>query len=362
MKHKTCFSKVGAVTAIYLTTAFLALGCLKVQKKDSQISGQTQTQNKTKPQVGKPPEQPKKPIINRELRLDDIFVETVGQDQPNIYDMVFSWPITSDSVRVSYNGQVLFVTKTFESEQSALKNLQGGRSYPVFIEILDEQNHIIDSETRNLEIPKDYIFPKNFKLTSHMKITNDRVFMSDSVITTEQFNLEIKTRNLIILEKSYIQGFEPSTKAKHGSDGRSGGNVMIQAMIAEGDLDITMNSEAGGDGFKGFDSPPCNGKFCFGGINCQWGTKGKTAGRNGDLIVKIQDNKNFKMYYQEVVAAAGIGGPSQAEVTDPNYPVVKENRDCKWPPHKESAPHGQPGQSGKVCISFAGSPSVAGCE
>lgn len=346
MKHKTFI-------LVMIVFVVATLGC-KVQKKDEIVV----VNNKPKTQ----PARVKQPST-RELQLDDIFIETRGQLQPNLYDLVFSWPETKDRVRVTYNNQVLFLVATSEGDHFAVRNLQGGKTYSLLIEILDQQNHIITSSTQDVVIPADYVFPKNFKLNGNMTITNERVFMSNSIITTGNFNLEIKTKNLIVLEQSYIQGFEPMAKAKYGVDGRSGGTIAIQAESAEGSLDITMNSEAGGDGLKGFESPSCQaGNFCYGRIHCRWGTKGKSAGRNGDLIIKINNVRNFKLYHQEILASGGMGGPTQDDVTSSDYPVVKENRDCKLPPHKEPNPHGVAAQPGKICLMLSDLMPATGCE
>ncbi|WP_409479185.1 hypothetical protein [Pseudobdellovibrio sp. HCB154] len=346
MKHKT-FIKVLAV-------ALAMTGC-KVQKKSEAAAVKAA---KTKPANTQP-----KQVTNRELRLEDVFVEFEGQAQPNVYNMILSWPETRDRVRISVDGQVMFAVNTTERQTEAVANLQGGRKVAVLVEILDQQYHIITSETRELEVPKDYVFPNQFTLTNHMKIPNERVFLNNSVVTTGNFNLEIQTKKLIVLNRSTIQGFIPGAKAAHGNDGRSGGLISIEAEYAEGELTFTMNSEAGGDALMGYYM------MIYGSSNehvvCPLGTNGFTAGRNGDLKLKIKDISNFRHYPQETLSDGGKTAPIiQNKESINGYPQMPSHKmfggkhyDCP----KRPSPGGG-AQLGKICQTFSGQVPAQGCE
>lgn len=348
MKHKTFFA--------VLAVAIAMTGC-KIQKKSEVAAKEAQA----KPR----PVQPKQ-VTNRELRLDDVFVEFEGQVQPNIYNMVFSWPETRDRVRISMDGQVMFAVNTSERPTEAVANLQGGRKVAVLVEILDQQYHVITSETRDLEVPRDYIFPANFKLTNHMKIQNERVFLNNSTVTTENFNLEIQTKKLIVLNHSTIQGFIPGAKAAHGKDGRSGGLISIEADYAEGELTFTMNSEAGGDALMGYYYAHAHigtGAIMENAI-CPLGTNGFTAGRNGDLKLKIREISNFRHYPQETLSDGGNLAPVlQNKASMNGYPQIPQGvfgapqYAC---PKKPSAGGGA--QLGKICLTFSGQTPQPGCE
>lgn len=352
MKHKTFFT--------ILVMAVLTMGCLKVQKK---------TEVAVKVAQAKPAQAQPKQVNSRELRLDDVFVEFVGQAQPDLYDVVFSWPETRDRVRISLDGQTAFAVNTSERPSEGVRSLQGGRKISVLVEILDQQYHIITSETRDLEVPKDYIFPNQFKLTNHMKIQNERVFLNNSVITTENFNLEIQTKKLIVLDKSpaldksRIQNFIPGTKAQHGSDGRNGGFIKIEADCAEGDLTFAMNSEAGGDALKGIYHTfgILGGGFVSESVICPLGTNGFTAGRNGDLKLKIRDITNFRHYVQETLSEGGKLAPMLSKDKDLDYPSLSpytlKGTDCPQGPSL-----GGNAQLGKNCLIFSGQAPQQGCE
>ncbi|MES2802822.1 MAG: hypothetical protein V4654_10045 [Bdellovibrionota bacterium] len=354
MKHKTWIS--------YLVLAVAMTGCLKVQKKDEVVA---KAASKNKPPVVQP-----KQVLSRELRLDDVFIESVGLNQPNIYDLVFSWPQTKDRLRLTANNQALTVVDTKDTQQWTMSHLQGGASFSLLIEILDSEGHVITSEARQIEMPKDYVFPKSLRLTSDMSIQSHRVFMSDSLITTENFNLEIRANQLIVLNKSYIQSYASEAKAKIGSAGRSAGFIRIEANSAEGDLDITMNSEAGGDGLKGFESPPCgiNSSIgcMIGQIHCPQGSLGYPSGNNGNLFVRVKDITNFRLYSQEQLSLGGRKGPSMSEDTPIDYPVVTSqfigSGGYTCAPRHGAPARGADAIPGRVCLVFSGSVPEPGCE
>lgn len=354
MKHNAYF--------LYLAAFVLMAGC-KVQKKNDAAAASAVTKTKTVA-----PAPVKSVEITRELRLDDVYVELVGQNQPDLYDVNFSWPQTRDRVRLTVNGQELAVMDTRETLEYKLENVQGGRKLSVLVSILDQQNHIIISETRDLEVPKDYIFPKKFTLSNNMTIQNERVFMSRSTVTTLNYNLTIKTKKLIILEKSLVQNFEENQKAAPVSHGRNGGEIRIEAETAEGDLEVTLNSEIGGDGFKGMPSKSCPASiaidYCHFQFNCPQGGSGWDAGKNGSLFVKINKKDNFTLYHQSTISEGGRPGPADGADTVGDYPTYNKSFGIKSPllqcPQKPVA--GLPAQEGKVCFNYPGQASEAGCE
>lgn len=350
MKHKTYF--------VYLVLAAALTGCLKVQNKDEAAA--VKAAPKLKPSATQQVQ------INRELRLDDVFVEPVGLNQPNIYDVHFSWPQAKDRIRLSINNKVLTVLETKTTQQWIMSNLQGGTTFSLLIEILDEQNHIISSETREIEIPKDYVFSKSLKLTNHLKIQSQRVFMNDSIITTENFDLEIQAEQLIILKRSYIQNYFEGSKANPGSAGRNGGSIYINVTKAVGDLDITMNSESGGNGFKGYQTGECPINASIGcfilEVHCPQGGHGYSAGQNGQLTVKVKDTKDFNLYSQEQISRGGEKGPYAESPTADDYPMITNQTEHSACVRGGVQPKGADATPGKICLMLSDSIPQAGCE
>lgn len=337
MKHKTSF--------VLLLLAIVMTGCLKVQKKSEKAAAE----RKAKSTMVQP-----KQVLTRELRLDDIFIEFIGQSEPNVYDMVFSWPATRDRVRLSLNGEELFVGDTSEIPSFTRSGLPGGQSYTVHVEILDQQNHIIDQEHREREVPIDYVFNKELRLIGDMRIVNyERVFMFDAVITTSNFNLLIKTKKLVVVSKSNIQGFDEGAQASPANSGLSGGNVSIEAEEAQGILNFNMNSQAGGRGLNGYLEERCHMKGeCHVRKICPQGGNGYSAGKNGDLRLKIKDVSGF---FKEVTSGNSRGG---AIGTANGSPTIEgTGYICS-----ESPIAGSDALPGKVCITFQDVVPEKGCE
>lgn len=356
MKHKTFIA--------VLAVAIVMMGC-KVQKKSEVAAAK---QDKVKANTVKP----QKVAITRELLVNDVFIEFVGQAQPDAYDMVISWPVTQDRLRVSLDGKMAFAVDTSERQEETVLGLQGGRKVTILIEVLDQKDHLISSQVRPLEVPKDYLFSNRFQLTGDMKILNDRVFFNNSVVTTLNFNLEIKTKKLFVLdrsstfEKSRIQNFADGAKAERGRNGRSGGLISIYAEVAEGELNVLMNSEAGGDALMGYYlkfTEFGSGTLMYDAV-CPLGSNGLSAGRNGDLKVRIKDAKNFLFYPNETLSEGGklapqLGNDPKAPQTYPSMisgPV--KLRDCPNVPVV-----GADATAGKRCIDLSGFPSSeTNCE
>lgn len=339
MKHKTSFTLL--VLTIVMT------GCLKVQKKDEKKAIQARQAQQLKV------------TTSRELLVDDISMEYLGQPRPNVYDVKFSWPKTRDRLRISVGDQVLFSENTSEVFEHIVKDFQGGDKLTLLIEILNENEYIKKSTPKDIEIPKDHIYQGPFVLEYDTKIVDyERVFMDHAVFTTQNFKLEIKTKELIVLNESIIQGFTQGSKASAGIEGRSGGLVNIEANSAEGKLTFILNSEGGGDGLRGYYEIKTVGKDrtdiqvpkCVGGGN------GFRAGRNADLRLKINNIEKFDYAVPEVFSEGGNPGPrlSPASIS---HPAMTDESNCPQNPIK-----GEPSGKGLFCLMSPDSILAQGCE
>jgi len=341
MKHKTYIG--------YLILAVVMTGCLKVQKKDAIVA-------KT---VQQPKVQTQSVTIDRELRLNDIFVEFVGQRRPNVYDVLLSWPQTRDRVRVSLDGKVLFTVNTSEVFNRTLNNLSGGAKLNLMIEILNkDEDDVLTSESRDLEVPEDYVFPDQLVLAYDMKIHNNRVFMNKSVITTQDYNLEIFAKELIILGESLVQGFPQGAKANPGYNGRSGGLINIEVDSAEGALSFALNSEAGGDGLQGYYEARIVGKEKNEVMmpKCVRGGSGFSAGQNNHLRLKVSKATNFYPHSNSYYSEGGNPGPRLGQAPK-SYPAMADESNCPQNPTV-----GAPAGNGLFCVMFPGSIPENGCE
>lgn len=343
MKHKTYFA--------YLILAIAMSGCLKVNKKNAHTAAAKP--NQAKPQTIEPRQE-----ISRELRLDDIFVEYAGQRRPNVYDILLSWPKTRDHIRISLNNKIIFTANTAEVLQYKLEDQKGGDSFEVLIEILDSNSKILASESRPIEVPEDVVISDEFILTRDVKIHRERVFLLESLITTQNFNLEIMAKELIVMGRSTIQNYSSTAKAAVGKVGRDGGAILIDAEIAEGELLLTLNSEAGGDGLQGYYETRLVGKEkneirvpkCINGGN------GYPAGRNGSLRLKVKNIDNFYYYPTTTISSGGSHGPRLGQVPL-TYPAVNEGSGCP-----ENPISGANAVEGAICLLTSKSTPEQGCE
>lgn len=339
MKHKTSFALL--VFAIVMT------GCLKVQKKDEKkaIEARRAQQVKT--------------LVSRELEIMDVAVEYLGQPRPDVYDVKFSWPQTRDRLRVSNGNQVLLNKNTSEVFDYTVKDFNGGDKFTLLIEILDERNHIIKSGPLDIEIPKDYIYQGLITLEYDTKIVEyRRVYLDHAVFTTQDFKLEIKAQELIVLNESVIQGFAQGTKARSGAEGRNGGLVNIETESAEGNLTFIMNSEIGGDGLRGYYEIKTVGKdrTDITVPKCAGGGSGYRAGRNGDLRLKIKNKEKFRPKLPETFSEGGNPGPrlSPASIS---HPAMSDESNCPQNPTK-----GESNGKGLFCLVSPDSILAQGCE
>lgn len=340
MKHKTYF--------VYLAAAVLMTGC-KVQNKNQKAAAERKSQQLSQP---KPESKQLVPqVVLPELRLDQIYVEKIGQHRPNVYDLLISWPKTKNGVRVSVLNKIEFTGQTSETQNYTITNLDGGTKVKVFVEILNENNQVVDARTFEVDIPEDLNLT-DLTLTRNMEIYHERVFMNKTVITTQNFNLVIRAKELIILNDSKIQNFEPGTKAQPGTEGRGGGVIDIEVKTADGLLEFILNSEAGGDGLKGYYVTKTTGGKEKQDILvqiCRDGGSGYNAGQNGDLKLAVENAVNFYHFVKDSdFALGGQSGPKLGHAP-PSYPSMKEGTNCPSQPVA-----GASAQSGRKCVKLAG--------
>ncbi len=342
MKHKTYF--------LYLAAAVLMTGC-KVQKKN-------QNQPAAKPAQLKQSKEVIQSNTLPELRLDQIFIEKIGQHRPSVYDLLVSWPKTKNLVRISMLNKVLFTSETSD-ENYSIANLQGGTKVFVLVEILNDKNQVLDSKLYEEEIPEDLTITTQ-TLIRNTEYHHDRIFMDRSVITTENFNLVIRAKELIILNDSRIQNFEPGTKARPGVNGRSGGFIDIEVKTAEGMLLFYLNSESGGDGLQGYYITKMGAgkeKQDIVVAQCRDGGHGFNAGQNGDLRLKVENYTNFYHHEEDKeFASGGQPGPKLGHAP-PSYPAMSVGSSCPAQPLPGAA-----ASKGKTCVFRSGLAPEKDCE
>lgn len=341
MKHKTYLS--------YIVLTVLMTGCLKVENKN-QKNNQPEVQQLVQ----------SLPVnSNYDLVFSDISIVKIGQHRPNVYNVLISWPKTRNGVRVIKQNKVeCMVSSGIES--CTLLDLAGGDHVTFIIEILNEDNSVVETKLYEEEIPEDLNLSGEIELSRNMEYVSDRIFMDNALITTKDFNVLIKAKELFILSNSRIQNFADNSKANPGNHGRNGGTVTVEAKYAEGALSINLNAEAGGDGLQGYYITRLSGgkekqDYLVG--KCRDGGNGYDAGVNGNLKVNIDRSMNF---YSDVIpqslALGGRVGPKLGQAPS-LYPSMKEGTDCPSQPIA-----GNSGSKGRVCKILDGQVIESECD
>ena len=101
------------------------------------------------------------------------------------------------------------------------------------------------SEEGGAEKPPVIFLMKDRELTEDTLIQGGRVILKEVMITTLQHNLHIRADEFVSRD-SVIRNFPVGKQARRRKDGRDGGNILIEAKKAEGELRLVLNGEKGG--------------------------------------------------------------------------------------------------------------------
>ena len=89
------------------------------------------------------------------------------------------------------------------------------------------------------------VISEDLELTKDSVIQNRRVVLNMVRIKTFEHDLTIRADEFVS-NHSIIQNFQGQKKAKKAKNGKSGGNILIEAEIAQGELQLILNGENGG--------------------------------------------------------------------------------------------------------------------
>lgn len=270
--------------------------------------------------------------------------------EPEKYMVYFGWPKITDPRRVRIRmEQTLAVV---ESNQTTFSHEVGhNQTLTYTFDILSSDNKIEKSFSKLVKIPRDYVVRKDqSEFLENTTLSVNRIFFDDVPLKTNGFNIEIQA-NELIANKGIIETFPEGVKANLNADGRSGGNLILNANSAHGSLKVYMRGEHGGDGGKGPAFPSrasdgvgagegslfcdCIGRNCMGpistepqiqgracscesmgrdagnGSNGAKGNKGLSArngGSSGNLKINIKDGAGFLIETFKAFGVAGVPG------------------------------------------------------
>lgn len=377
------------IAAMAVLCPFLILGCAQFEEDGKQDNSEKTTLNQDK--------------VNAKNLSDFVKVEVQPSTKAEKYLVYFGWPKLSSASRVRIRmDQVLSIVDSNQTTFSHEVNHNQLLTYT--FDVLGPNNIIEKSFSKLVKVPRDFVVRDGqnvFKEDSKMEI--QRLFLNDTPLITNGFNIEIKTESLIS-EKGIIETFSEGAKAGASTDGRSGGNLFIKAQTAAGQLKVFMRGESGGDGLNGQPyggrasdgSPPgqgsieCSGRgmpynipqknsestnytpqvcFCMengsdGGdaLNGEKGRTGGRAGHGGDagtFKIDVVDGSAFLIQTDFKIGLAGIPGeggdgqPGGVALGKASKCSGKVGRNGSPGPKGDSGESARDGKPASICIYIA---------
>lgn len=181
---------------------------------------------------------------------DFVKIQVQPTTEPEKYMVYFGWPKLSDPRRVRIRmEQTLAVVETNQTTFS--HEVGHNQTLTYTFDVLGSDNKVEKSFSKLVKVPRDFVVRKNqSEFSENTTLSVNRVFIDDIPLRTNGFNIEIQA-NELIANKGIIETFPEGIKANLNTEGRTGGNLIINANSAHGSLKIFMRGEHGGDGGKG---------------------------------------------------------------------------------------------------------------
>lgn len=329
----------------------------------------------------------------------DQFVQVRVQptSKPEKYMVYFSWPRIEDGkfVRVRLDKTLIVVNP---NQTDFNHEVFHDQTLTYTFEILDNASKIEKSFPKQIKIPRDFVVREGqSSFNEDTRLTVNRFFLTnDTVLSTNGFNIEL-VANELHSKDGVIETFAENTKAPTNTDGKSGGSLKLNALMATGDLKIYMRGQHGGDGANGesysnraSDGSPagegsrlcdCVGKNCLltakinfdfftdakptgtictcettggdggrgaDGANGRDGHRGGNGGSAGQLKISIQDGREFDLQTYAFKGLAGIpgnGGDGQDGGIGGQTPDTLAGKKCGGKPGGNGS-KGKPGRRG----------------
>lgn len=306
------------LSILVLVTGTLLTSC-KVKKKDDVVANEkaiTATQQED---------------VVESVNYQDIHIKYVGQKSPNLYSAVVSWPVTKSlsTFRIidfkNENRETAINTITFE-------NLRGG----IELKILFEQYSVQDQKRlASFDViilpPQDLVFDGIVSLTENVDKTVERLFLTSTTkIYTNQFNLNIKAKNIYSEFGAVITNFSEESVAPFDTVGMSGGKTDIQTENAEGNLQVILNSQRGGQGRFGAPAVSDNDVMAVVSVRpmCP-GNDGLPAGTSGSFFYQSIEKNDFAVSVRTQITKGGDPGEINFKCHKRNPYVDFYNAYCK---------------------------------
>lgn len=235
----------------------------------------------------------------RILSESQVHITFTPSDSANSYTATLIWPEAQGTIRILENAKVLATLSGQFTSYSM--PVEGGTEVSYLVEHLSSENKIISSVPISGTVPKDLFWDKETILEQDTTINAGRIYISkDARLLTKQFNLTILA-DTIKAEGGLITNFANGESQKAiATQGLNGGNILIQAKYATGNLAIEMRGQNGGEGKSSVMGAIGSTQQCFPG-------SGGDGGNSGELKIDIADGTTLALLVNRFI---GVKGPS----------------------------------------------------
>lgn len=255
-------------------------------------------------------EEAKVSILSRKM----INIDYIPTGMPNRYDAKVSWPSFKGSIKVLDSEQRTLSEYPVTDNRYTLRNLEGGQELTINFETYSSERQTKSVIKLFLLPPKDIVFDKSFSLSENQEFTAGRVFILDQVkIYTNEFCLRLNFNELIIGTGVEAYHFSQNQKASAEVNGKHGGCLTLIGKKASGFIKFRINSEAGGDGIRGF--PRCGGTHAAEVFYDCYGTNGGSSGQRGQFLIELENSDEFEYDFDFLEVLGGSQGTKNLELT-----------------------------------------------
>lgn len=225
-----------------------------------------------------------------------------------------------------------------------------------------------DSGLVQVQVPQDLVINQYIESKdagAEMKIhISGRIFLGPSANLVSFHKKLILSARELIFDRAILQNYTSTDKADSNQEGKSGGDLILNAEKISGQFYVELRGQIGGKGLTGADF---SGPSAL--TNLQTGSKGsrgRNGGSSGNLILNTLDYSEAEVEIEFYSAAGGSGGEGgrgqQGINVGGSFTCIHRAGFCSNPsdgnksgpsygPRGETGESGKSGKIGQLCYS-----------
>jgi hypothetical protein len=251
---------------------------------------------------------------------------------------------------------VSYLTPDFRAEANSVyvdKEVNAGYLYKYSIGTIQNGQYLVENSIQ-VQIPFDLqvekytpllVDPSSIEQVFKFQNIRKLVLSENAFIVTNGNNLIIKAQEIISLGGKILSFDEKNKSAQISTSGKSAGTVYISSRNAQGDLEINLDGQNGGDGTHGVNAQ----KFSL----ATDGGAGADGGNGGILRYNLPTNNKINL---KVSIKAGLKGHGGKGGLGGNFTLCHKDLGCDNLDHPagKHGVDGQDGSYGKICEAING--------